>query len=77
MQLTHNFAMTQDEVLENIDTLMDDGASIGIRISRLDPALADAFYEHINAWRALAHKAVGRSDDGLDALGRYYARKGE
>lgn len=69
--------MTQDDALQKIDELMDAGVGIGIKVSRLDPALGDAFHSHLQAWRAFAHEAIGSNDDGLDAFNRHLTRNGE
>lgn len=69
--------MDINDAARAIDELMDEGAGIVIEAGGLDSVLARKLSDHLQAWRSLAQSGFGVSGDGLDALKRYFERKGE
>ncbi len=69
--------METDQPAQTIDDLMDAGTGLVIEVSRLDAALAKRLGEHLFAWRSLACRGFGVSEDGLDVLRRHFDRRGE
>lgn len=69
--------MENSDAAQLIDEMMDEGAGLVIEASRLDPMFAERLNRHLFAWRSLAQRGFGVSEDGMDALRRYFNRTGE
>lgn len=69
--------MDTNDAARVIDDLVDEGAGIVIEAGGLDAAFADRLAAHLQAWRSLAQRGFGVSEDGLEALNRHLERTGE
>lgn len=69
--------MDREEALDAIDSLMDEGLALSLKVLHLDPELSGQISRHHQAWRDLALKLGNIETDGLESLHRHLRRKGE
>lgn len=67
--------MNTPELLRTVDTLMDEGTGIAIKLGRIDPSLSERLYDLQQKWRSLLYVAGNIPQDGLETLNRYFEQK--